>query len=532
VIEDIRDIEEQVLAIRRRTLGDEHPDTLDVMHRLADTLRRLARASDSEQAWRDGRSAARALLEPLLAVRRRTLGDDDYDTLKAQDDLAEVLFALGDLTAARPLYEQALSSRRRMEGEFHRYTLRTMTPLLSVLYRLHDWAAARALAEQHAAILRNMKGDPADAARYAMLELGNELLREDQQTYAAWEQDTLAFMVWRSGDDDLSIVHALDALARETLDLSASGKRQSDILSLFELTSMCHSAYALYRQGEHAAAFDLIEQVLDQVLARYHQSRRVALQALHDALCGLARSLYLLANGRRRPNAEITAAVALYEKVLAVYHSEQRKAENPDTLDVMCNLAEVLRGGRGDEPARARALYEQVIAIRRRKLGDEHPDTLRAMFDLARMLAENERDRPAARALFEQVATGRRHALGDEHPDTLTAMRHLAGVMKELDELVAARDLLEQGVATSRRALGESAPLTLYGMMDLASILKSHGEPAAAHAIEQQVLTTCRDALGEDHPLTQSVTMRLEHPDDPTGHTVTKWVVAGRSAGT
>ena len=59
-------------------LGDEHPDTLSAMLDLADCL------------WAQGRLiAARRLEEQVVAGRRRRLGEDHFDTLKASGKLAD-----------------------------------------------------------------------------------------------------------------------------------------------------------------------------------------------------------------------------------------------------------------------------------------------------------------------------------------------------------------------------------------------------------------------------------------------------------
>ena len=58
-------------------------------------------------------------------------------------------------------------------------------------------------------------------------------------------------------------------------------------------------------------------------------------------------------------------------------------------------------------------------------LGEEDPDTLKAMTNLAATLY-SQGDRAGARKLQEQVLETRRRLLGEEHPDTLVAKKTLA----------------------------------------------------------------------------------------------------------
>src|SRR4051794_2538722 len=69
---------------------------------------------------------------------------------------------------------------------------------------------------------------------------------------------------------------------------------------------------------------------------------------------------------------------------------------------------------------------------RRELLGEQHPDTLVAMNNLAQTL-EAQGDLARARQLQEQVVAASRELLGEQHPSTLTAMNNLAQVGQELE---------------------------------------------------------------------------------------------------
>src|SRR5260370_42566242 len=75
--------------------------------------------------------------------------------------------------------------------------------------------------------------------------------------------------------------------------------------------------------------------------------------------------------------------------------------------------------------AGGRGFGGEVLEARRRILGEEHPDTLNSISNLARTLAA-QGDLAGARRLEEPVLEARRRILGEEHPDTLTSMDNLA----------------------------------------------------------------------------------------------------------
>jgi tetratricopeptide (TPR) repeat protein len=65
----------------------------------------------------------------------------------------------------------------------------------------------------------------------------------------------------------------------------------------------------------------------------------------------------------------------------------------------------------------AEAEYGEVINLREKVLGVDHPDTLETCFDLATCL-RSEGKLQEASAFAKRAADGARQVLGPEHPDT------------------------------------------------------------------------------------------------------------------
>jgi hypothetical protein len=76
--------------------------------------------------------------------------------------------------------------------------------------------------------------------------------------------------------------------------------------------------------------------------------------------------------------------------------------------------------GRVSEEQAARELAEDILARRRRVLGEDHPDTLTAAFQLVGTLT-GLGEYHAARELNDDIIARRRRLLGDEHPQTMMA---------------------------------------------------------------------------------------------------------------
>jgi tetratricopeptide (TPR) repeat protein len=191
-------------------------------------------------------------------------------------------------------------------------------------------------------------------------------------------------------------------------------------------------------------------------------------------------------------------ALALEEQALAGYQRVLGD-DHPDTLQSMNNLAGT-RLALGDFDG-ARELYEQALSGRQRVLGDDHPDTLSSMNNLA----ETRRalgDLDGARELHEQALAGMRRVLGDDHPNTLGSMNNLALTRHALGDLDGARELHEQALAGKRRVLGNDHPDTLGSMNNLAETRRTLGDLDGARELHEQALAGMRRVLGNDHPNT------------------------------
>jgi hypothetical protein len=81
--------------------------------------------------------------------------------------------------------------------------------------------------------------------------------------------------------------------------------------------------------------------------------------------------------------------------------------------------------------AEAEQLCRDVLAVRRRVLGDDHPDTLTSRDCLAWLAARQGR-RAEAVELYRQVLADRSRVLGAGHPDTQATRDELAQLTADL----------------------------------------------------------------------------------------------------
>ncbi|KAL4735683.1 purine and uridine phosphorylase [Aspergillus similis] len=156
-----------------------------------------------------------------------------------------------------------------------------------------------------------------------------------------------------------------------------------------------------------------------------------------------------------------SGAAALFEDILEL---QRRKRGHDDALTLvsMADLASTYRDqGRWKE---AEELGLQVMEVRGRVLGPEHPSTL--MGNLASTYWNQGRWKEAEE-LGVQVMEANRRVLGPEHPSTLTSMGNLAYTFRSQENIREAIVLMEKCVRLRDRVLGSSHPRTIHSARSL-----------------------------------------------------------------
>ncbi|TBR36942.1 MULTISPECIES: serine/threonine-protein kinase [Dyella] len=233
-------------------------------------------------------------------------------------------------------------------------------------------------------------------------------------------------------------------------------------------------------------------QVQDALLAQF-QSR---LPADHPSMLHLRadRIATLMDLGQRdRARDELEPLVASYKRTFGPEHR--------DTLDAMVSLAELLHF-QDNEYERSLALANDVLAVRERRLGADHPSTLQAAgIAAANMvrLAHGKDELAQAHARLQSVIDLRTRVLGAEHPQTLQAMTDMVRLLAKEDANAQAIELQRVILAAREHRLGTDHPDTLFARASLSSLLIRTGQFAEARKLADAVLASQRRQFGPDY---------------------------------
>ncbi|KAH8587623.1 hypothetical protein B0O99DRAFT_733028 [Bisporella sp. PMI_857] len=166
------------------------------------------------------------------------------------------------------------------------------------------------------------------------------------------------------------------------------------------------------------------------------------------------------------------------------------------------------RNGRQGRLRVAESLEVQVLDIKKKVLGLEHPSTLTSMANLASTYWNQERVQEAEN-LQVRVLDIQTKVLGIKHPDTLTIMGNLAMTYLNQGRFQEAENLQMRVLDIQTKVLGIEHPSTLVIMGNLAMTYLNQKRVQKAENLQMQVLELKRRVLGLGHPGTRASTANL-----------------------
>ena len=482
-----RPLYKRALAIRMKVLGLEHPSVASTLNNLAE----LYRSSGDY-------SKARPLYERALAIKEKAFGPEHPSVALSLNNLAELYKSLGDYARARPLYQRALAIKEKALGSEHPNVATSLNNLATLYYSLSDYAKAKPLYQRALAIREKVLGsehpdvakslnnlaelyrslsDYAGAKPLYLRALAiNEKIFGPKHTAVATSLNNLAELYKDLGDYD----KAAPLLQRTlSIDENVLGPEHPSVAAdLNNLACLYHSS------GDYEKAKSLFQRALainKKAFGPEHPSVAISL----DNLAGLYSSLGDYAGARQL----CQRALTIREKVFG--------QEHPDVAVSLNNLAELYKTS-GDY-AKAELCYPKALAINEKVFGPEHPTVAISLDNLAG-LYQTLGDYPRAMRLYQRALAIREKALGSEHPDVATSLNHLAGLYENLGDYSKEEPLLERALAIREKALGSEHPDVAHSLHTLALLYYFSGDYSRAKPLNQRALAIRKKVLGPEHP--------------------------------
>ena len=127
----------QSLDIRKRQLGNDHPDVATILNNLAGLYESQGRYNDAEP-----------LLLQSLDIRKRQLGNDHPHVAQSLNNLAQLYYSQGQYNDAEPLYLQSLDIKKRQLGNDYPDVATSLNNLALLYESQRKYLEAENLAQQ------------------------------------------------------------------------------------------------------------------------------------------------------------------------------------------------------------------------------------------------------------------------------------------------------------------------------------------------------------------------------------------------
>lgn len=392
--EEAMKLDERCYSIRKDVLGEKHPDTLISLNAYASSYAALGDTIKSNELYMQ-----------CYELRKEVLGAEHPDTLTSLSNLASSLKRKGEYQEARNRQEECYEIRKRVLGEEHPQTLDSLNYLANIYACFKEFEKAKENIEQCYMARKRVLGEEHPrtlstlfdlAIRYSELKDYEEAKNTDEECYE---------------------------IRKRVL-----GEEHPDTLS-----SLNNVAFRYKSLGQYEIARIKAEQC-------YEIKKRV----LGEEHNGMTSTMYLLASIYEK-----IADPGLYQKAKELrakaweIKKKDRMASTQQPSNRLSDMSfkELLDLVKKQNSETA----EQRYMRKRSELGEEHPETLTAMHNLAYDYNLRGED-TKARELTEQCCMMKERSLGESHPDLLPTLRLLERLYaraRDLEKVIIVQDKIK-----------------------------------------------------------------------------------------
>ncbi len=180
----------------------------------------------------------------------------------------------------------------------------------------------------------------------------------------------------------------------------------------------------------------------------------------------------------------------------AIKLGQENLGEHPTTADSLNNLAELYRiQGRYLE---AKALYLQVLNIRKNLFDREHPDIAQSLNNLA-TLYYLEGNYSSAEKYFLESLELWKLIWGEEHFEIATNLNNLAGIYQEQGRYLKSEQVHLEVLGMRKRLFGDEHPDIAQTLNNLACLYTSQGRYLDAEEMHLEALGMRKRLFGDEH---------------------------------
>lgn len=380
-----------------------------------------------------------------------------------------------------------------------------------------DWLATRASVCE-ATRIRGEQTEAVMSLRIACLDQALVSAKAASSLFATADQAAVVKAV-----DVVSALPRLDACAN-TAKLLLMGPAETDpavLAKLDEVRARLADATVAFSAGQYERARTLSEQALASARTLKHRMLTAeaalvlarAIERLGDVKLALTSYVAAVTLAYESGSDELTARSAARlaytmgyllgqgdeaQRWLAIAMSALERAGHPDIEEAeVLDQAGIVEVAAGRGPA-AHQLIERAVALRKRALGEQHLETVRAINHLAYTLALIGKGDEAL-AMQKQILEIETAVLGAQHPDVARVLLAIGSTHFAAGSAAGALPYYQQGLAVLEAALGPDHPDLVIPLNNVGAALSGLQRVDEALVLQRRALAMKEKAFGADH---------------------------------
>ena len=298
-----------------------------------------------------------------------------------------------------------------------------------------------------------------------------------------------------------NIPYAYCVLAEEEQKLI---RRMQDGLEFTDSLAKFFSSYTVekvraLKEGEQKAilahmqevGIDEVNDIIKTVLKRWFL--KVAIKAVQDATENTTQMVWAL-NSRARLHhtlGELDKGLPFYEKALLCSKSIPNNDVCIAAQFESLGLAMMAKANL----AAAESSYREALSIKKKALGENHPEVATTLNFIALVLSRKEENDDAEHVARAALAINKA-AFGDNHHHVAKSLQTLGRILQDQGEIVQARRCLEKSLEICRNTFGNEHPEVADALYSLARLERQAGNRKRALELGKQVLTISENTPG------------------------------------
>ncbi|UKP01079.1 CHAT domain-containing protein [Nostoc sp. UHCC 0870] len=476
----------QVLDIRKKLFGVEHPD-------VAQSLNNLAALYYAQGNY----TVAEELFLQALELWKICYGQEDFEIATTLNNLAEVYREQGLYFKAEQVHLETLSMRKSLFGDEHPDIAQSLTNLANIYILIGRYADAEKMQLETLAMKKQLLGDKHPDIAASLNNLGK--LYDAQGRYLEaeskfWEALEISQNIFGDAHPDIAnILSNIGGVYQDKGNYIAAEQKFLEVLAMNqcllgnEHPDVAHSLDNLAElyliQGKYLAAEN-------KYLEAYDLRKRL-LNAEHPDMAKSLSNLGLIYTYQGRyieAGKQYLQALPILEKFRGKTHLS--------IANILTNMAGLYE--EQGNYSEAEQKYLQALEIQKTSLGNEHPVIADTLHQIAALYRVQGRYLESEQVSIQSLGM-RKRLLGERHPLIAASLNNLAVLYDDLTQYEQSESLLLAALEIVKDVFGNEHPHVASSMNNLAVIYDFQGRYQAAETLHLETLKLRKLLLGEEH---------------------------------